>query len=408
MKDNTIFSQRNLAIDMLRALTMFVMIFVNDFWKIHDVPHWLEHASFSEDFMGLADLVFPCFLFSVGMSIPYAIEGRYAKHCSAESTLLHILSRTFALLVMGAFVTNSEFRMSPDADYTIGVYWLLMAVGFIGVWNQYPKSASDRQKKLFQGFKVIGVVILAYLACTFRNPEGGVFGAYWGILGSIGWTYLVCALIYFFVRNRLNYLLGIGGLFICLCLLLTPLKEMWGGVSILNFPKPNFLTGMLGVLHIGNGALPAFTMGGVILSVVNARWVSQNDTWKVQRLFSLSFAILMLGALSHYFWRVSKMGGTPPWVFYVISITIAVYAILSYLVAHRMVGWFAAIRPAGTATLTTYLIPYLFYGFADLTGVVLPDWSTHGLMGIVNCLCFSFVVIGVTWALERLHVKLKI
>ena len=165
---------------------------------------------------------------------------------------------------------------------------------------------------------------------------------------------------------------------------------------------------MLGVLHIGNGALPAFTMGGVILSVVNARWVSQNDTWKVQRLFSLSFAILMLGALSHYFWRVSKMGGTPPWVFYVISITIAVYAILSYLVAHRMVGWFAAIRPAGTATLTTYLIPYLFYGFADLTGVVLPDWSTHGLMGIVNCLCFSFVVIGVTWALERLHVKLKI
>ena len=44
MSDRAIFSRRNPAIDMLRALTMFTMIFVNDFWKIHDVPHALEHA----------------------------------------------------------------------------------------------------------------------------------------------------------------------------------------------------------------------------------------------------------------------------------------------------------------------------------------------------------------------------
>ena len=71
-------------------------------------------------------------------------------------------------------------------------------------------------------------------------------------------------------------------------------------------------------------------------------------------------------------------------------------------------GWFNLIRPAGTATLTTYLVPYVFYGFADVTGVVLPDWFTHGFMGLVNCLCFAFVVIGVTWVMEKLHVKLKI
>ena len=94
------FSRRNLAIDMLRAITMFTMIFVNDFWKIHDVPHWLEHAAYGEDFMGLADVVFPCFLFAVGMSIPYAIERRYAKGLSAESTVGHILTRTLWLIVM--------------------------------------------------------------------------------------------------------------------------------------------------------------------------------------------------------------------------------------------------------------------------------------------------------------------
>lgn len=193
MSDKTVYSRRNPAIDMLRALTMFTMIFVNDFWKVHDVPHWLEHAVYGEDFMGLADIVFPCFLFAVGMSIPYAIERRYAKGFSAESTLGHILSRTFALLVMGAFITNSEFRLSPEAPYPIGVYWFLMAIGFIGVWNQYPKPASGTQKNLFRAFKIIGVLVLLYLAFTFRNPQGGVFGAYWGILGSIGWTYLVVA-----------------------------------------------------------------------------------------------------------------------------------------------------------------------------------------------------------------------
>ena len=212
------YSQRNIAIDMLRALTMFVMIFVNDFWKIHDVPHWLEHAAYNEDFMGLADIVFPCFLFAVGMSIPYAIERRYQKGYSAESTLGHILTRTLALLVMGAFITNSEFRLSPEVPYPIGVYWFLMAIGFVGVWNQYPKPKSTTWKIVYRICKIIGVVSLFYLAITFRNPKGGVFGAYWGILGSIGWTYFICAMIYYFSRDRLKYLIPIWIAFLLICM----------------------------------------------------------------------------------------------------------------------------------------------------------------------------------------------
>lgn len=295
MSDKTVYSRRNPAIDMLRALTMFTMIFVNDFWKVHDVPHWLEHAVYGEDFMGLADIVFPCFLFAVGMSIPYAIERRYAKGFSAESTLGHILSRTFALLVMGAFITNSEFRLSPEAPYPIGVYWFLMAIGFIGVWNQYPKPASGTQKNLFRAFKIIGVLVLLYLAFTFRNPQEGVFGAYWGILGSIGWTYLVCAVIYFFSRDRLKYLLPIWGVFILICLLGTPLRESFGGEAILTFPERNFYQGMLGILHIGNGALPAFTMGGIILSILSARYADKGDGWKLRNGLTAAVLLLLAG-----------------------------------------------------------------------------------------------------------------
>lgn len=408
MSDQTIYSRRNQAIDMLRALTMFTMIFVNDFWKIHDVPHVLEHAAFGEDFMGLADMVFPCFLFAVGMSIPYAIERRYAKGFSAESTLGHILSRTFALLVMGAFITNSEFRLSSDAPYSIGVYWFLMAIGFLGVWNQYPKPVSEGQKKLFRCFKLIGALVLLYLAFTFRNPKGGVFGAYWGILGAIGWTYLVCAVIYFFSRDRLKYLMPIWGAFILICLLGTPLREAFGGKPLLDFPQRNFYDGMLGVLHVGNGALPAFTMGGMLLSILSARYADRSDGWKMSRALLAVAALFLVGLLSHHFWIVAKIGATPPWVFYVTASSVGLYAFLAYLASRRITGWFNLIRPAGTATLTTYLIPYVFYGLADVTGIVLPDWFTHGWMGLVNCICFALVVIGVTGVLEKLHIKLKI
>ena len=59
MMENYGFGRRNGAIDMLRGLTMFLMIFVNDLWTVGDVPHWLEHAGTHEDAMGLADIVFP-------------------------------------------------------------------------------------------------------------------------------------------------------------------------------------------------------------------------------------------------------------------------------------------------------------------------------------------------------------
>lgn len=403
------FSQRNVAIDILRALTMFTMIFVNDFWKVHDVPHWLEHAGFGEDFMGLADIVFPSFLFAVGMSIPFALERRYSKHMSTESTLGHIFSRTFALLIMGAFISNSEARLSPEVFYSIGVYWILMAIAFICIWNQYPKINTSAFKKTVTVLKVIGWLILIFLALTFRSrDEGNVFGAHWGILGAIGWTYLVCALIYIFTRDRLKYLIPIWIFFVLVCIFTSRMNVNWGEVAILNFPYPNFLQGMLGVLHIGNGALPAFTMGGMILSILSVQYAQAPVTKKASFTVITVVLCLIAGFISRHFWVLSKIQSTPPWIFYVTAIAVGTYGVISWLVSKGKASWFDIIKPAGTATLTTYLIPYVAYAFADITGIILPDWFTHGVMGIVNCLCFSLVIISVTYLLGKIHIKLKV
>ena len=71
--------KRVAAVDVLRAITMTLMLFVNDFAGIPDIPYWLHHAKMTEDMMGFSDVVFPAFFFCMGMSVVLAIDARYSK-----------------------------------------------------------------------------------------------------------------------------------------------------------------------------------------------------------------------------------------------------------------------------------------------------------------------------------------
>src|ERR1700744_2956279 len=120
-------SRRLAFIDAFRALTMLLMIFVNALELLEKVPRWLEHAAEGEDRLGLADTVFPAFLFIVGLSIPFAIRQWESKGASKTAMLGRILNRSFALLVMGIYAVNYEEYTTGSA--VIGQYaWLLLAV----------------------------------------------------------------------------------------------------------------------------------------------------------------------------------------------------------------------------------------------------------------------------------------
>ncbi|MBN1998385.1 DUF1624 domain-containing protein [candidate division KSB1 bacterium] len=93
-------SNRYASIDMFRALTMLLMIFVNDLWTLSGVPGWLGHKAAQEDAMGLADVVFPAFLLIVGLAIPWAIKARKNRADTNIQIAGHILLRTIALLAM--------------------------------------------------------------------------------------------------------------------------------------------------------------------------------------------------------------------------------------------------------------------------------------------------------------------
>ncbi|MBQ5434860.1 MAG: DUF5009 domain-containing protein [Bacteroidales bacterium] len=400
---------RNLAIDMLRALTMTLMIFVNDFWKVHDVPQWMEHAKHGVDFMGLSDFVYPAFLFCVGMSVPYAIEHRYRKGYSGESTMGHILLRVLSLLIMGAFLGNSEARLAPDFTlYRIGTYWLVAVASFFLVWNAYPKNPSRRQSILFTCLKIIGGLCLLFLAVTYRKPDGRVFDTSFSILGGIAWTYLVAAVVYYFCRDNLRKIIPVWVAVLAVCVLTQRMRPEMGDVAILNFPRPNFLEGMLRVLHIGNGGAVFLALSGLLVSVVTEKIAHLPQGKRILIGLGTALAAFLLGVFTRRFWIAAKLGLTLPCCLFVSAIAIAVYTLLRFLNSKGLSGWFAVIRPAGTATLTTYMIPYVFYGFADITGIVLPDWLTHRPLALVNCFCFALICIAIVGLLQKLHLKLKV
>jgi predicted acyltransferase len=385
---------------------MLLMIFVNDLWSITGYPDWLGHAKSNQDFLGLADVVFPCFLFVVGMSIPFAIESRFSKGLSGVSTAGHILTRSLALLLMGVFIVNTESGISPDTGFTPAIYRIWMVAAFFLIWNVYPQSNKQATRYLYPALKVAGVLLLIYLGIVFRDSNGGILEArWWGILGLIGWTYLVCAFIYLFTRDRLKYLIPVWLIFILICILKSNTRN---GEPLLHLPDGNFLDELAGILHIGNGALPALTMGGILLSLISTQYIHADNRKKIIFAVVAVCGLLVAGMISHKFWIVSKIQATSPWVFYCSAIAVGVYAFIYWLVEKGKAHWFTVIKTAGTATLTCYLIPYLAYSLSSITGIRLPEFLTTGFAGILNCIVFSFLIVGITYLLGRIHIKLKI
>ena len=395
---DSVFNRRNGALDMLRGLTMFLMVFVNDLWTIGNVPHWLEHTGTLEDAMGLADIVFPLFLFAVGMSIPYALEHRFARLIPAEKTLGHILSRTFALLVMGVFLVNIEGRMTPFLGCGKWLFTLLAILGFFLVWNDYPA-----QFKAGKWLKGAGVVLLLILAITFRTESGGFLQArWWGILGMIGWAYLFTAVAWMLCRNRTGILSLLWMGFAALNLLTTGMRD---GSMLMD--GANILQDFLHALNLGNGSSVLMTLGGVLVAVQEKNFAREPAGRKLLYA-ALSVGVLIgFGTAAHDDWIISKNLGTLPWCFYVTAIAIVLYTLLRVLEEKGWTHWFAPFRPAGMATLTVYLLPYVYYAVAEALDLSSPAWL-EGPIGLVKCVAFAFLCVGTAWALGKAGVKIKV
>ena len=386
------------SIDVLRALTMVMMIFVNDLGSLRKIPEWLDHVKADVDGIGLADTVFPAFLFLVGLSLPYAIAHRLRKGDSLMLLIAHILSRSFALIIMGVFLVNGETINSHATGFDHYIWNTLCCISFILIWNVYPLKIG-RHLKIWA--RVTGVVLLCLLAFIYRGSENGIINRFaaqwWGILGLIGWAYLATAIITVFLKDRLWLLILVWALFSGISLLYT--EEIIGHTGFFWFVPAAII----------DGSLTGLIMGGVIIATLFER-LRRKHPVRMTFLFIAIFAFLIgLCYYSHNFYIISKIDASLPWVYLCTAITLLAFTAIYWLTdVLGKASWFSFIKPAGTDTLLCYLIPYLLVSLVYASHLKIPFFFLTGTLGLVKSFLFAMACVWITAGLNKIGIRLKL
>jgi predicted acyltransferase len=98
---------RLLSLDVLRGLTIAFMILVNNNGNEAHAYWPLKHAAWNG--FTPTDLVFPTFLFLVGISTVYSTAARLAQGTTRRSLFLHVLRRSIILYLLGLVVNSFPF-----------------------------------------------------------------------------------------------------------------------------------------------------------------------------------------------------------------------------------------------------------------------------------------------------------
>lgn len=385
-------SVRIQSLDVFRALTMLLMLWVNEYAGVKDLPHWMYHAAAQEDMMGFSDIIFPAFLFAMGMAVPFAVQNRLKKGDSLLQVTLHILLRTVALVVMGLFTVNKGAYDPVASGIPSAWYSLLMVAGFFLVWNLYPK-VSDARRYLFAGMKIAGIALLIYLLVIFVPKEGQSFGTkWWGILGLIGWSYLGTSLIYLATRSDLRKAIA-AFLLLTACCLLT-FAGVFRGTWAEYIPS--------------QPVLYTLSVAGMLSAIILQQYGRRPGSF-YGVMVAIGVVMALCGWVAHHWWIISKIQATPTWLFYCCAMFFPAVALLHYLCDVKgKAHWFAIIKPAGTLTLTCYMVPYLTGNLMRLLELHWPSFTYSGGAGLVRCALYSLAAIWIAWLLSKIHIRLKI
>ena len=392
-------SSRIESIDIMRGLTLLLMLFVNDL-NMRVAPACLGHMKADFDGMGLADWVFPGFLFIVGMAIPFAISGRLKKGDSIPKTLMHILIRTVSLLIIGVLMLNTG-RVNPETTGMSGNLWaLLMYVSVFLVWNDYPLG---KNKVLFTAMRVAGIATLIFLSIIFRSGStedpGWMITGWWGILGLIGWGYLVSSLIWLAIRDS-----AAGTSVAVIFFLAVNILDQKGLLAFLDPLRP-----VLGIIIQGN--VPLIVLTGMLAGVLLRKMRESGNERIILLFITLGFVSLAAGFIFRKWFIISKIYATPSWGMICSGISFIVFAAIFWLADVKgLTRWAGFVRPAGKHSLTTYLAPDILYHLIWMSSVpiLIYKQSSEPLVVVIGSIVWALLMAGLTALLARVNIKLKL
>jgi len=234
-----------------------------------------------------------------------------------------------------------------------------------------------------------------------NSPHGIIWMKphWWGILGLIGWAYFACATITLFADRKLLVLIVFFIFFV-----------IFNSIVILNPSMfSSSLKNTIGSLGLGNASNSSITILGVICAVLYRKFSEKTIRIEII-LILIAVMLFVFGFATRPLWGISKIRATPSWTTICSAISILAFAFLIFLVDKKgKENWFKAIKPAGTSTLTCYLLPYLHEAiFLSIIGIHLPLIIRTGWAGVIKSLVFALVIVLITGWLEKRRLRLKI
>jgi predicted acyltransferase len=389
---------RILSIDIFRGLTVLVMVFVNDVAGVKGLPWWTHHMPEGVSGMTYVDMVFSAFLFIVGISIPLALNRRLALGDSYPRLLGHVVARSLSLVAIGYVLANLQGLDPHLSGVGVRTWDLLAFAGILLAWSAYPKSG--RYRPLYKILKAAGLLLLIALVAIFRRKTGtgGVAGMDMGypeILGLIGFAYLSAGIIY----------------------LVLPKKFWWfaGAFAALNLMNTASKLGALPMLRhvplywwpLGDGSLTSIVMAGVVFSFILFEG-SVAATLKSKFYWSAGFAVILLaGGLAAMPLGISKNHATPTWCLFSESSSVAILFALYYIVdIKRVAAWAGFVKPAGSNTLLTYLLPWICSVIPPLQWISAE--GSQGAFGVLRACFFTAFILALSGLLTKMRLRMQL
>ncbi|XP_055843915.1 heparan-alpha-glucosaminide N-acetyltransferase [Episyrphus balteatus] len=142
--DKTVQKKRMRSLDAFRGLVMVLMIFVNSggggYW-------WIEHAPWNG--LHLADIVFPCFLWIMGVCIPFSIKSQLSRGSTKLSICKKIFWRSVKMFLIGVCLNSINGPQLED-------------LRIMGVLQRFGIS-----------FLVVGVLHTIFSKTEYVMPQSG-------------------------------------------------------------------------------------------------------------------------------------------------------------------------------------------------------------------------------------------
>jgi predicted acyltransferase len=375
-------SDRLTSLDLFRGVTIAAMILVNN--PGNDHAYWpLEHAEWNG--WTPTDLIFPFFLFIVGVSLVFSFESRLGRGDSRASLVRHTLRRAVTIFAIGLALNYSSIFASPSRGLRIpgvlqriAICYLVASILFLYV---RPKA---------RALVVAGLLVGYWILMRFVPVPGfGVPGRDMPLL-----------------HPDANLAAYLDRMFL-----------LWGGTSLYEITRDPE-----GILS----TLPA--IGTALLGVFTGEWLRSKRSPQSKALGLLIFGVagLVLGEIWGIWFPINKKLWTSSYVLFAAGFALVCLALCYWAtdIKRWRGAWTRPFLIFGRNSIVVYTISQLLSELLDFLRAPLhgETLDIHGYIfqrffaplgspsfaSLLFSLCFVLLCLVPIWLMDRKKIFLKI